>query len=200
MLLDGATREGLGVAFNEATLFGIEVDPGRRLGGATLALLTLPEQGPAPEDPRVQVTFHEVGRVLASLRDGHWDDRGARVVPFQLEDLLSVVQSFHGLPIYGWEFFDLDLDRDLSKGSRISLDWSTDEGSTDHSVRFFQDAPDRYLEVWLWFNRLEFRTPSGEQLEIESVVAGGKRWWDGFNAGDERTQGSGIYPLSGPSS
>lgn len=49
-------KQGLGVAFNEAILLAVELSPKQSLCGITLALLTLPESGPAPEDPRIQRT------------------------------------------------------------------------------------------------------------------------------------------------
>jgi hypothetical protein len=50
-------KQRLGVALNEATLLGVELDPERRLAAATLAVLTLPETGPGPRDSRVQLLF-----------------------------------------------------------------------------------------------------------------------------------------------
>src|SRR6516225_1144479 len=100
-------RIELGVALNEADLLGFEVDPDRRLGAATFRVLTLPAVGPPPDHARVQMLFRQVGRVMASLRNGLWNDEAAEVIPFTLGELLGVVQGFGGLPIYGWEFFDL---------------------------------------------------------------------------------------------
>ncbi|MGH2848543.1 MAG: hypothetical protein ACRDL0_21490, partial [Thermoleophilaceae bacterium] len=68
-------KNGIGVALNEASLVGIEVDQERRWAGVTLAVLTLPpEGGPEPQDPRVKLILSPVGRLAASLRLGHWDD------------------------------------------------------------------------------------------------------------------------------
>jgi hypothetical protein len=54
MVLDEEQRHGIDVALNEADLLGFEVDPTRRLAAATFRVLTLPENGPAPNDRRVQ--------------------------------------------------------------------------------------------------------------------------------------------------
>jgi len=122
MTLTEEKKQGLSIALNEAILLGIEVDTNRNLAAATFRVLTLPEQGSPPDDSRVQLIFAPVGRVAASLRLGRWDDREARVSAFQIDELLSVVQSFGGSPIYGWEFFDTD-DKDFPRWSdRLSLD------------------------------------------------------------------------------
>jgi hypothetical protein len=72
-------RNDLGVALNESDLLGFEVDPDRRLAGATFRVLTLPREGMPPEDRRVQMLFRPVGRVAASLRNGFWNDEAAEV-------------------------------------------------------------------------------------------------------------------------
>jgi len=190
-------KQGLGVAFNEATLLGVEVSPGRSLCGITLSLLTLPESGPAPDDSRIQVLLHPVGRVAASLRMGRWDDDSAAVQPFELTNLLSVVQSFKGLPIYGWEFFDLSEDKFRSWSNRLSLDWHGDPAGMAHSVFLFQEGsvPERILDLRIWFREIEFRRPDGTPVDIENILSGGKRWWDGLYAGDKRTEGHGVFPV-----
>src|SRR5258708_3697785 len=194
MALTEEEKQGLSIALNEAILLGMEVDTSRNLAAATFRVLTLPEQGLPPADSRVQIIFAPVGRVAASLRLGRWDDREARVSPFQIDELLSVVQSFGGLPIYGWEFLDTD-DKDFPRWSdRLSLDLRTDVEAT-HSITVFQAGADRHLDVCLWFNRLEIKDPRGEGISMEAFIAGGRRWWDGLYKGDERTSDSGIIPL-----
>lgn len=191
-------RAGLGVALNEATLLGVELDPSRRIAGATFWVLTLPESGPEPEDCRAQILFHPVGRIAASLRNGRWDDPDAEVVPFGVEELLSTVQSFGGLPIYGWEYIDLHEKRLEQWGDRLSLDWRSGNDGVSHSIALFQDSGDRILDLCIWFDELQIRDPAGNGIPVESFIAGGERWWDAFYAGDERTQGHGMAPLKGP--
>jgi hypothetical protein len=101
MELSDEDRDGLGVALNEATLLGVEIALETRRAAATLAVLTLPLEGPGPKDSRVQIVFEGLGRVAASLRRGRWDDLAALVEPFGVNELLPKVQSFEGLPIYG---------------------------------------------------------------------------------------------------
>jgi hypothetical protein len=198
MSLTDEQRSGLNVALNEADLLGFEVDPERRIAAATFCVLTLPEVGLAPEDRRVQFLFHPVGRVAASLRDGRWDDSKAPVVPLALSDLLSVVQSFGGLPIYGWEFIDVHA-RELDKwGDRLSLDWTSGHNGRSHSITVFQEPGNRILDLCVWFDELEIRDSERRLVSVDAFIASGKRWWDAFYAGDERTKGYGMAPLKGP--
>jgi hypothetical protein len=71
-------RKDLGVALNESNLLGFEVDSIRRIGAATFCVLTLPADGPPPDDRRVQMLFRPVGRVGASVRNGLWTTRPQR--------------------------------------------------------------------------------------------------------------------------
>lgn len=192
--------QGLDIALNEATLVGAEVDPERRIAAVTLALLTLPESGPPPDDPRVQLILQPVGRVAASLRRGRWDDRSAPVEPFALNELLDVVQSFKQGPIYGWEFFDVSSDEGSAIWEdRLSFDERFGDDGNTHTLTLFQETfgqqQDRHLDICIWFDDLTIFGPERQQLDIDEVIAGGKRWWDGLFSGDTRSQEAGIYPL-----
>jgi hypothetical protein len=192
-------RNELGVALNESDLLGFEVDAARRIAAATFRVLTLPG-GPPPDDCRVQMLFHRVGRVAASLRNGLWNDEAAEVVPFALRELLSVVQSFGRQPIYGWEFFDIH-DKQLALwGNRLSLDWRSGPDGLSRSITVFQSSgagPARHLDLCVWFDELEVRRPDGTGVPLEEFAAGGRRWWDAMYAGDKRTEGHGIFPIRG---
>jgi hypothetical protein len=198
MSLTDEQRNGLNVALNEADLLGFEVDPGRRLAAATFRVLTLPESGPVPDDRRLQFLFGPVGRVVASLRNGRWDDPGAPVVPFAVGDLFSIVQSFGGLPVYGWEFIDVEAREPAQWSDRLSLDWASGDDGRAHSITVFQEPGDRILDLCAWFDELEIRDPEGRRVPIDACIASGKRWWDAFYAGDERTKGHGMFPAEGP--
>jgi len=198
MSLTEEQRAGLNVALNEAELLGFEVDAERRIAAATFRVLRLPEIGPAPDDRRVQFLFRSIGRVAASLRDGRWDDPAAPIVPFALGDLLSVVQSFGGLPVYGWEFIDVHA-KELGKwGDRLSLNWISGDDGRSHSITVFQESGNRILDLCVWFDEFEIRDSERHALPIDTFIAAGKRWWDAFYAGDERTKGYGMAPLKGP--
>ena len=61
----------------------------------TFTVLRLPAgDGPPPSDPRVQFILEPVGRIVASLRHGNWDDDEARVEEFALDRLETVVAGF----------------------------------------------------------------------------------------------------------
>jgi hypothetical protein len=197
MELTESQKHGLGVALNEATLLGVELDMQRRQVGATFAILALPPDAePMPADRRVQFIFGPVGRVAACLRQGRWDDPTAPVAPMAPSDLLAVVQSFGGLPIYGWEFFDVAEQELPPFGPRLSFDWRSGPDGTAHSIRLFQDASDRHLDIRVWFDAFVIRNPPGAELSIDEFVNGGRRWWDAFYRRDLRTRGSGLMPLN----
>jgi hypothetical protein len=190
--------EGLSVALNESTLLNVEVRSAQRLAEVTLRLLSLPEAGPMPDDPRVRFNLREVSRVAASLRHGAWNDTTARVEPFSIDQLPQVVESFGGLAVYGWEFFDL-AHHDPSWEERLSLDWRGARAPNGHSVHLFQEGTGRHLDLSIWFRDLTCSTPVGTDLALEDVIAAGRRWWDAFHAHGPRTQGTGLVPLdNGP--
>jgi hypothetical protein len=142
----------------------------------------------------VSLLLSPVGRVVASLREADWADPSAAAVPFQVSELLGVVQSFHGLPVYGWEFFDMH-DGALAKwGNRLSLDWTSGDDGRSHSITLFQEAGNRILDLIVWFDHLEVRSADGEVIQLDQFVADGKRWWEALYAGDPRTAGRGIVP------
>ncbi|NUQ67012.1 MAG: hypothetical protein HUU18_01870 [Phycisphaerales bacterium] len=196
--MDEGTKDGLGVALNEAALLGAEVIQDRRCAAITFAVLSLPLDGaPPPVDSRVSLVLVQVGRVVASLRNARWDDDQAPAVPFALAELLKTVQSFGGQPVYGWKFIDTD-DGYERWANRLSLDERFDGGSKQHSITLFQEGYERHLDLRLWFGGLRIFRPDRTEIAIGEFVAAGKRWWDGLYSGDPRTRGSGIYPSNSP--
>jgi hypothetical protein len=194
--LTDQVRAALGVALNEATLLGVEVDPSTSRAAVTFAVLSLPEDGSSHGDGRVQFVFESVGRVAASLRLGRWDDPAATVELFDLPALLSKVRSFDGLPIYGWDFFDIAEKTFSNLIGRLSVDVEFSAGERSHSLTLFQEGPDRHLDLWLWFGHFTIKDADGRVIPLEEFSAGGARWWQAFNDGDPRTQGRGMFPLS----
>jgi hypothetical protein len=195
---DADIQRGLGIALNEATLLGAEIDRNRRVAAITVAVLSLPEVGAPPKDRRFQLLLFPVGAVVTSLREGRWNDRGAPPTPFALEELLGVVQSFGGSPIYGWDFFDMPAERRAHWADRISLQADLGDDGRSHHIELFQEGwgpRPRHLDVVIWFDELVVRTPSGTPVPISEFIAGGRRWWDGFFAHDPRTQGRGMASL-----
>lgn len=191
MELSEEERHAIGIALNEATLLGLDVDPNRRVAAATFSVLTLPPKGPSPSDARVQLLFHPVGRVYASLRERDSPDAEFAFVPLAVGQVFEVVQSFGGLPVYGWEFIDLLTDETTEWGS---LKWQVGVDGLQHSISLFQSSGLRELVIKLWFDELEIRSPDGEKLSLKDFCDGGRRWWDALYAGDPRTEGHGIFP------
>jgi len=135
-----------------------------------------------------------VGRVAAALRDAYWDDTSAETIPFDASELLAIVQSFGGQPVYGWEFINNE-DRAFDQGRhRLSLDIKVESGSLDNRITLFQggSTPRRHLDLWIWFDGMLIRDAVGTTIDIGDFAAGGKRWWDAMYAGDSRTSGHGI--------
>jgi hypothetical protein len=178
---------GLNVALNEAKLLNLELDVLRRLATVELNVLTLPEEGPAPQDALMGLWLSPVGRVAATLASG-----AGQIERTRIEDLSEVVRAFGGLPIYGWEFFDSEASLGFEG---LSLDCSFADGGLDHTLHLFQESGRGKLDVQLWFDGLQIRDAVGHDVSIDTFIAGGKRWWDGVFSGDPRTNGSGIQPL-----
>ena len=190
MELGEEVKSDLGVALNEATMLGAEVDTERSMAFVTFDVLTLPLVGPPPNDRRIQFVFHPIGRVAASLRLGDWNDAGAKVVPFELGDLLRVIEGFKE-PVYGWEFFDLEGEFEKWQ-DRLSLDYRSGDAGMSHTITLFQVGTDRHLDLCIWFDSFGLRDGIGGFPKLDEFIAGGKRWWDGFYSGDPRTHGEGI--------
>jgi len=191
---------GLDVALNEALVLGFEVDPERRYAAATFLVLTLPEEGPAPEDRRVQLLFRPVGRVSAGYWQRENPDAPWQLIPFGIDQLLDVVQALDHPAVEGWSTFDIDDSSLRAEDRGPSLDWESGPDGREHSITIGPIGRDQALDLTVWFDALEVRTPTGEVIPLDEFIAGGKRWWDGLHSGDERTRGYGILPgkPSGP--
>jgi len=194
--LDAAQLSELNAALNEATLLNVRWNPGGGSFDVFLRVLTLPEEGPEPQDPRFVLRLTRVGRIVASLRMGNWDDERADVVPLALGDLTETVLSFRSQPIYGWELVDSENDDLATLVGRVSLDEAFPEGGRQHWIRLFQEGQAvRHLDLFIWFDNLEIYDMELAQIPIEYFAAGGRRWWNAFYAGDPRTEGHNMAPL-----
>lgn len=187
--------DGLGVAFNEAALFGVELDEEKRRVGVTLSMVCANEDGTLPDDKRVQIILQPVGKLVASLRNGRWDDEKAEIVPFKADELLETIKSFQGLPIYGWEFINCG-DNDYNQWSkRASLTFESGTDGLSHTFDLFQEGFERHLDLRIWFDDMKFFSPGGQEIEIEEVIKRGKRGWDQIYSGDKKaTNEYAIFP------
>jgi len=66
----------------------------------------------------------------------------------------------------------------------------------DNRINIFQacPAPERRLDLWIWFSEIHFRTAHGVEIDVADFIAGGDRWWTALYAGDDRVLGHGIVP------
>lgn len=190
----------INVALNESDWLDVRLDAPRARAEFMMRVMTLPELGPEPADRRLVLRCSGVGRVAASLRAGRWNDEAAAVEPVTVESLPEIVRSFEGQPVYGWDFID-PKDEKGNSWTRWRQCLSLDAhfgGQGDHVIELFQESltgPVRHLDVRVWFEDLSTLSAEGHEVPIEDVTSGGKRWWDGFFAGDPRTQGHGMGPL-----
>jgi hypothetical protein len=185
---------GLNVALNEATWLGLSIDPEGRRAAATLAVLSLPEVGPPPDDRRVQLLMQPLGRIAVSHRQGRWNDEAAPVLRLTLSELERLTVE-HPTNVYGWDFFNEEFRDPVANWRQpLSLDLSLDPVARSISLDLHHDS-NAYLAVRLWFDAFRIFTPNREEIELAAFIEAGKRWWDGLSGGDPRTEGSGIYPL-----
>ncbi len=195
MDLSDELRAGLDVALNEADFCDVRIN--ERTGEVRLlfVVLTLPEDGPEPEDRRVVLSCAGVSRIVASLRNGVAENDDAEVVPLRLEELPATVRSFGSQPIYGWEFLDLPSDGWNVWRERASLDFPVGQGRGSHSLDLFQhtvEGPPRHLDLRIEFDELSVTDATGEEVTLAAFAAGGQRWWAALASGDPRVEGHGI--------
>jgi hypothetical protein len=200
MELTSGQRDGLNVALNEAAWRGIDVDAEAARAMVTVEVLTLPVDGPAPDDTTMVLTLNGVSRVAASLRDGRWNDTEAAVQRLSLADLDAAVRRFGGCPVYGWEFIDPSPQSWTGWRDRLSLDANLAAEQAPHVLELFQEgggsADPHHLDLRVWFSTLRVALRTGEEVPLQEFIEGGVRWWDGLHAGDPRTGGKGIVSNS----
>jgi hypothetical protein len=191
---------GLNTALNESRLLSVQVDSRARTATAWFDVLTLPEEGPASASNIIALVLGGVTRVAVSLREGLWNDEHAAVTPVTLDRLDAVVRAFGGESMYGWEFIDPPEDSWAHWRERLSLDYVVGHQESGHVLELFQQPSEgaRILDLRLWFRELGVVDREGRHIGLERFVAGGRRWWNGFYAGDPRTAGHGVIPLSSP--
>jgi len=189
----------LGTALNESSIVGMEYSKTKNTVAITFSVLALPESGAEPEDPRLLFVFYNIGRIAASLRHGNWDDDDAPIETFEIEKLLSVVQSFGCQSIYGWEFFNVHEGEMKQWGNRLSLDLKIKKGSMENSIYLFQEgiSGKRHLDICIWFEYFRIFNAQYNEISQDDFIAGGIRWWDAMYSGDQRTANHGIYPATG---
>jgi hypothetical protein len=190
----------LDVALREATFLALAVDRDRREVRASFDVLTLPIAGPAQAHELVVVVFTEVRRIAASLREGWWDEQSAPVTPIRIDRLARVVGELDPTHVHGFFFGPPEKEWE-AWSNRLSLDERWSDEPTVGVFGVFKNARrkrkphDRHLDLRIWFGGFRVERPDGVAIALRDFCDGGIRWWDGLFAGDERTDGLGIYPL-----
>lgn len=197
MQINKELRDRIGIALNEAVLLGVEFDKKRNLVACSFALVAMDKDGKVPEDNRLLFIFKPVGRFVASLRNGSWDDKNADVEKFEPENILDIIKSFQGLSIYGWDFVNCgDKDFDTWK-ERLSFDYSTgDNVGLENTIDLFQEGANRHIDLRIWFDDFKILTPKHEPFDLEDFLENGKRGWDAIYANNDKMSGFGIFPAT----
>ena len=162
-----------------------------------LTVLARDEAGEESSDPRRTLRLSGVSRLVASYRSGTWDDLDAPVTPLDVAGLREVLRRHGGTPIYGWDFIDTE-DRSWPDWrDRLSLDLALGGGADGHELTLFQDIRGlAHLDLKVWFTELSVLDGGGTRLDLDDVIAAGKRWWDAMYAGTSSTQAPGIVGLA----
>jgi hypothetical protein len=173
---------GLGVALNESSLLDVRFDLVHNRAELEVDVLTLPVEGPEPEDCRFVLSLHEISRVVFVAADA--------TGPLTLEQVSEPIRRHAGRPMYGWQFVDTD----RPTPDPPSFEWrGSSPQLSAHRLYVFQG--EGLTELAVFFDRLDLRRFAGEPLPFAEFVAGGKRWWDALDAGDPRIANRGILPL-----
>jgi hypothetical protein len=190
-------KKGLGLALNEAVIHGIEFHREKRIVSCTFGVVMMSKDGSIPDENRHLFVFSSIGRLVASLRNGSWNDKNATVEHFEPDKLLEVFNTIGHQTIYGWDFINCGDDRFNSWKDRLSFDYKIEDGiGCANTIDLFQEyGGTKHLDVRLWFDDFEIYTPSYVKVSLKSFIENGKRGWDAIYAGDERMLKYGIVPM-----
>lgn len=197
MKIDEELRHKIGLALNEATILGVELDEERKFISVSFAVVRMNKEGNVPDDNRLLFIFQPVGRFVASYRNGHWNDKNAAIEKFEPKDILEIINRFGGQAIYGWDFVNCgDKDFDTWK-DQLSFDYSTggDNGFTN-TIDLFQEGGNKHIDFRIWFDDFEILTPKYEKVELQDFIENGKRVWDAVYANNEKMGDFGIIPAT----
>lgn len=204
-LLDELDKAGLDKALSEAGCLGSTVDSEAKRLILDLEVLSLPEQTtgiatadttPGAHTKRVQLIFHGVTRIAASLRMQRWDDLEPQILPLELTGLDAAVASFGGSRLHGWEFIDLDDSSWTLWSELLSFDTTIDTRIARHVLEFSQEegVDPRELDIRVWFDSVTAQRDDGEPIPLPDLFSGSQRWWTAHDKGDPRASHPGIAP------
>jgi hypothetical protein len=196
MILPEYILNGLNVALNEATLLGIEFDRDKERIAATFSPVAIDTNGQIPEDNRVQLVFKPVGKFVASYRLGDWNDESAQTIKFEPEQIFEKVQEFGSGSIYGWEFIDCKKESNENWKDRLSFEFNSNKNAgQQHTIDLFQASEGKHIDIKIWFDELEIRSPKHETIDFQTFIDNGKRGWDGIYDGTASDKLN-IYPAA----
>jgi hypothetical protein len=195
-LLDGLDTTGLNTALAEATCLGAAVDAAAARLRLDLEVLTLPLDGPPPEDRRVAMTLTGISRVAVSWRRQCWDDLEPTIFPLTLANLGEAIASFGGGALHGWDFIDADDSGWALWRELLSFDATVSDRQPVHVLEFSQQEgiDPRELDVRVWFEGITIETRDGRAITPKEFIAGGERWWKAHDACDPRTMLPDVAP------
>lgn len=177
MTLTPEQTGGLDLVLNEARIVGLRVHMDR----CTAAVAIEPLAAPAHE--RIEIRLSSVSRVTASYRTGpHDGSSGPSQIPsLTVNQMLDIMQSFGGEPVWGARFFDVPDDAEFARFLvRPSLDVSSDCKGASHTLTIFQESfdPSRYLVVRFWFDVLFPVAADEQEIGIEEIADEARRYWE----------------------
>ena len=186
----------LGVALNEASWIDAKLEVEKATIKCAFEVLTVEKDGKVPDDTVVIVTFSPVGRIIASLRVGSYENKQQSVQQLLPSQLAKTLRTFKDHFIYGWEF--------INRGDKAIKDWSNklsfdqkfeSQNGFSNTIYLFQDEGiTRQLNVRIWFDELSLHDRKGNPIDMELFLENGKRAWEKIFAGDNETRGFGIVP------
>lgn len=195
MKLSSDEIEGFNLALDEATVLGAELNDDRTKMAITFDVLTLPsDTEPEPEDSRISLRLHDISRLAVSLRKGRWDDDNAEILRFEVSDFFNMVHNSCGGAIYGIKFLNAGEEWFETWKNKLSLNFVNEDRPSKFTLDLFQDGQNT-LNMRVWFESFKILSPELQEIELETFISGGKRWWEGFNRGDMRTMGRGMIQL-----
>ncbi len=195
-LRDGFDTNGLNTALAEAVCLNADVDPvGARLV-LDLGVPVLPENGDAPRERPLRLTFSGVSRIAASLRVHAWGDAPPDVLPLTIDGLARAIRSFGGGRLHGWEYIDVDDSGWALWRELLSFDTVIADRVSAHVLEFSQEegTNPRELDVRVWFDDLSIHDRKGTEIPLADFIANGARWWQAHDKGDPRTLEFEIIP------
>jgi hypothetical protein len=148
--------------FDGAALLGLELDPRWRVLAVTIAPRASHHPSPSCEDDRVQILFHPVSTVLASLRRRAGDDR--QLLAFEADQLLDVVSALAGSEIRGPVLGRLE-PRPGAWGPRFSLEGRSNAPDGTSRTLTLEVADDEVeLGFFARFDSIDVKDATGRDL------------------------------------